>query len=1142
MSIPILLAKLSPPPLPAAYVPRERLDRLWTAWRARRLVLVTAGAGFGKTSFLAAQARTRGRACLWYTVDETDTDLASFLTHLAHLAESPSTAGGPPAVEVRHRPHGTSPAEVLALLVRSLRARGPRAMLVIDDLHLASDTPEVQHFLERLIRFLPEETTLALASREPIELATAKLRAQGGVAALTANDLKLTAEEVSALYHRRFPDADHPERVFRRIATRTEGWAAGVEIFLQNLEGDRVPAIDAALARVTAAGTGWFAYFAEEVLRRLDLPTQDFLCRSALLPRLDPALCDEVLGRQDSRTVLERLCARNLFTFTSSGEPAGYRYHRLFQEFLREQLRRRLSATAIHRLHRRAARALIRSGAWADALTASVEGGDVGGALRLMERVGEGLLVSGQYQAVGGALGRIPARHLQRHPGALFVLGRLCDIQARWPEAQIHYRQALRLSTSSRQRAELLRLQGRLNCRWGRYAAGLSCFRRAQAEPGSRHWRTQAGILVLVGVSSCELGRIDEAEEQMEKAIAILRRHQDVFGEARALCLLAANVHRSRGEFRRGRDAVQQALVSFQKLGERRQVCYALCILADLTLAAGERRAALDQASEGLRLAEALEYPSVEAHAHQTLGQISLLEGDLPRAQMHFETTLRIGATLEEQEFAVMPRLSLAQISLSSGNAHAARRLARAALALAVSARTPWPMGKCHLTLGRLERTAASRGRQWRRAETLFRRIGAHHDLHHVLLLRLAADDVPARQRRRVLQELLAGVARFEHDLLLREVEPEAGACILTEALRGGIEVEYCGSLLAAIGPRAVPHLEALLADAAPEARARAIELLSLIGGGQARTALEQAAARSGETGRAAREAIADLTGGSAPSMKIQALGELEVHAGPLRLTHGGWRSTRALRLFLLLLVHRFRWVPRDVILEALWPEAEPEKAFNNLRQTIHVLRRTLEPDLPRTLPSRYVRFRNEACRLEPGEDHEYDVETFETTLQQGERLWHAGQRGRARAHLLEALSLYRGDFLAESPYEEFAAAEREHLRDRVLRAIERLLESRAAAREWEELALLSRRALALDPYRECHYRHLMQAHLHLGHRHEALAGYHEYEAMMVNEMGLPPSERMKSLVEQVIALGPGAHSASAPRSGRRPAIALHRS
>lgn len=1121
MSIPILAAKLSPPPAPASYVARERLDRLWNAGLDRRLILVTAGAGFGKTSFLAARCRELGRACLWYSIDETDTDLASVLAHLTQLARSCEPATG--ATE------GTSAAEVLALLVRALRSRGPHALLVIDDLHLIAGVPEVQRFLERLVRFLPEEATLALASREPIGLATAKQRAQGHVATLSAKDLRLTPQEIAGLYRRRFPGADHPDAVFRRIVTRTEGWAAGVEIFLQYLEDDRAPAIDAALDRVAAAGTGWFAYFAEEVLRRLDAPTQDFLCRSALLPRLDSELCDQVLGRQDSATLLEDLCERNLFTFARSGSPTGYRYHRLFREFLLAQLRRRLSPAAIQRLHRRAARALIHAGAWADALTAYVEGGDLGGALRLVERAGEDLLVSGQYQAVESALRRIPAHDLQRSAGGLFVLGRLCDIQARWREAETHYRLAARLSTSSKQRAELQRLLGRLNGRWGRYATSLECLRRAQAEPGSRHWSTQAGILLLEGVAACELGRIDRAEACMEKAIAILRRHQDPIGEARARCLLAANVHYMRGEYRRGRDTVQQALVEFQKHGDRRRICYGFCILAYLTLAVGECRAALDQASEALRLAEALEYPSVEAHARQTLGLIALREGDLATAETHFETSRRIGETLAEQEFAVLPRLGLAEIARMRGNRHAAQRLARAALASAVSAKTPWQAGRCHLVLGRIEGTGAAARRHWRRAEALFGRIGAYHDLHHAWVLRLAADDLPGSARGRMLRALLAGVARYQHDVLLREVEPEAGVLLLAEALRQGIEVEYATSLLAGIGQRAVPHLRPLLEAADAPARARAIELLSLIGGEGARAALAQAAARTGEAGRAAREAVAEFAAGSAPPLKILALGELEVRAGSLCLNHGGWRSARALRLFLLLLVHRFRWVPREVLLEALWPEVEPEKAMNNLRQSIHVLRRTLEPELPRSLPSHYIRFRNEACRLEPGEHYAYDVESLEAALQQGERAWHAGQRARAGAALREALALYRGDFVSESPYEEFAAAEREHLRDRVLRGIERLLELRAAAREWEELALLSRRALALDPYRECHYRHLVLAHLHLGHRREALAGYHEYEAMMTNEMGLPPSLRMKSLAEQVLALGPAARPPAAP-------------
>ncbi len=1139
MGIPLLLAKLSPPPLPATYVPRERLDRLWGEWTAPRLVLVTAGAGFGKTSFLSARARALGSGCLWYSVDESDADLPSFLAHLARLADPAAAhghAGSRPArsgssgqaefdatsaIGIEPSLDGWSATEVLALLARSLRARGPSSLLVIDDLHVIAGVPESVSFLDRLIRFLPEESTVAFASREPIAFSTAKLRAQGRLAALNADELRLTAGEIAALYRAKFPSAEHAERTFGRIRARTEGWAVGVEIFLQNLENDSGPAIAAALARAASAGAGWFAYFAEEVLRRLDAPTQDFLCRSAILPRLEPELCDRVLGRQDSRAILERLCQRNLFTFGRTSERSEYRYHRLFREFLLRQLARKLPASEIQRLRRRAARAFVRSGAWADALIASVEGGDQRGALRLVERVGDRLLVAGQVKAVERALKRIPSCDLARSAGGCFVLGRLCDERGRWPEAETRYRRALRLSRSSRQRAELRLLIARLQCRWGRHRATLESLRKAKAERGSRHWRLRAEILLLEGVAECELGRFDAAETHMEEAIAVLRRHRHRLGEARTACVLAANVHLMRGNFRLGREAARQALLEFQKRGDRRQASHALCILALLTLADGDARAALEMASEAVRIAAALEYPSVEAYALRTLGAIAIREGDLVAAETHFHRMRAIGERLPEQEFEVLSRLGLAEIAGLRGDRRLARKLARDALARATACESAWQIGQCLLALGDAQAEASAARRCLRRAEAIFRRIGARYDLHRVWLRRLVFGDVAAKQRPRLLAELLAGIARERHDALVREAEPDEGARILTDALRLGIRPEYAASMLASMGARVIAAVKPLLEEPDSRVRERAVETLSLIGGKQASAALRRAASRAGELGQAARRAVADLAAGPAEPLRILALGELVVEAGAHRLTHEDWRSSRALRLFLLLLVHRFRWVPREVILESLWPEAEPEKALNNLRQTIHVLRRTLEPDLPKSLPSHYIRFHNDACRLEPGEKRAYDVERLEAALRQGERCWHAGQRGRAQASLAEAMALYRGDFLAESPYEEFAAAEREHLRDRALWAIERLLELRALAREWEELALLSRRALALDAYRESHYRHLVLANLRLGHRREALAGYHEYEAMMVNEMGLPPSDAMKSLAAQVLALGP---------------------
>ena len=407
-----------------------------------------------------------------------------------------------------------------------------------------------------------------------------------------------------------------------------------------------------------------------------------------------------------------------------------------------------------------------------------------------------------------------------------------------------------------------------------------------------------------------------------------------------------------------------------------------------------------------------------------------------------------------------------------------------------------------------------------RRAERLFRRIEASFELHRILLLRLAVGDLPEEKRPGVLQELLGGAARLEHDFLFSTLEPERVGSVLAEAYRLGIELDYSGRRLSDLGARGVPHLVPLLADTSKDVRVRVIDLLAQIGGEEARTALTRVADSTSRSGRTAREAAAELEHSSGVPLQIQALGSLKVTAGRHRLTYGRWRSLRALRLFQLLLVNRFRWIPRDVIMEILWPEADLDKAVNSLRQTIRVLRRILEPDLKETSHSRYIRFRNEACWLEPGEGYSYDVEEFEGALEKAEKIWSAGKRRPAEPHLRKAEALYRGDLLAENPYEDFIAPQRESFRDHLIWGLGRLLELHARASSWKDVIPLCRRLLKLDPYREEAYWHLIQSYVHLGNRREVLAGYHQYEEMMVREMGLLPSSRMRALADKVVKPG----------------------
>jgi LuxR family maltose regulon positive regulatory protein len=1124
MAIPILQTKLTVPPMPAAYLPRPRLDQRWREWAAHRLVLVTAGAGCGKTLFLAANARSGERPCIWYSLDEQDLDPVTFGTHLLHACQTVLLGPSPqPAAESAGWGAATAQ-ESWARVLRALQDLPAGTVLVLDDAHLISASPEVIHLLEQIVRFLPPGLTMIVASREPVPLPTIKLRSSGAAVALSTADLRFTGDEVAAVFARRFSGASLPPHLAGRIAARTEGWAAGIEMFFQILRGTTPDAVEEALERMRSSGGNWFDYFAEEVVARLDGSTQTFLRRSSVLPRLETELCNRVLRIRDSQRVLESLVRRQLFTFPVGEDGRSFRYHHLFRGFLRAQLHAAAPAGEVRQLQRRAAAVLARTGALAEATAVLADAGDHAGALDLIEKGGEKLLEAGQHTLLQRVFEAIPESSVQRRPAALVVLARLRVLAGRWEEAETIYRRVLRRMPRSERRAEPLLRLASLMIRRGDYAAGMALCRRALQRQRELPPVRRAEVLTLMACAIAEQGLLDEGERYFEKAAAILRRCNEPVRLAAMEYWLAANVYSPRGEFARAKAAVRRALLYFRRQRDLLEIAHAVMALAFVTAAAAEAREARELATEGLRLAEALEYAQFEGLGHYVLGQCALLDGDHATARKQFRAAQEIGDRVRESDIVLYPRLGQIELALAEGNRPRALRLAEETLILARRQTDLLQEGQCRILLGIAVRDDHPRKAtaHWRRAEAIFRQIGASFELHRLLLVRLDAGDVPSARRAALLTELLRGTARQEHDFLFLTLMPERAVRVLTDALRSGVEGDRAHALLVRLGEPAVSPVTSLLQDPDPAVRRRAVGLLAQLGGEQSRAALTRLADRTTVLGRAASRAVRELGRPPVHPLRIQALGPLTVAvAGPVARAVA-WRSQRARRLFEFLLTQHFRWVARDVVLEALWPDVDPDRAHNSFRQTIHLLRRALEPDLRRTADSRHVTCRGEGCQLQPGEGHIYDVAQLEALLDEATSLRRGSAASKAEPLLAQAIELYRGDFLADSLYEEFAAPERERLRDRFVRAIHALLALRSEARRWEEVIPLCRRGLAADPYDEICYEHLLRAHLQLRNRHEALAVFHQYENLMRREIGSPPSPRLRALANQATALGAG--------------------
>ena len=372
----LIKTKLRPPSRRADWIARPHLlAALYAALSSHRLTLLSAPAGYGKTTLLcqlqdlpatvhplaapSGREPPLGRRMAWLTLDEGDNDPVLFLHYLVAALRTVVPGCGSAALALLSEFAGSrvQVRQVVAALINDLVESGPEPLvLVLDDLHCITEAA-VFTLLDYLLVHLPPPVHVVIATRADPPLSLARLRARGQLAELRLADLRFTEAETGRFLN----DAlglDLSPADLETLYRRTEGWAAGLRLLAGSLDRLVTPAERAAfIAEMAQTDRYVFDYLADEVLARQEPEVRAFLLQTSILPELTPALCDFVTGRADSMVVLEDLERRNLFLVPLSPAPSPvYRYHALFAEFLQQRLRREMPEWE-RELHRRAAQA-----------------------------------------------------------------------------------------------------------------------------------------------------------------------------------------------------------------------------------------------------------------------------------------------------------------------------------------------------------------------------------------------------------------------------------------------------------------------------------------------------------------------------------------------------------------------------------------------------------------------------------------------------------------------------------------------------------------------------------------------------------------------------------------------------------------
>jgi len=406
----IIHTKLAPPPLRGDAIVRHQLLQVLNVARLRKLTLVSAPAGYGKTTLLVQwfhRARDQGLECAWLALDHDDGEPVRFLSYFVAACRSQWPGFGTSATQRVETSPPLDIAELLPHLVNDLSTSTTPQILFIDDSHHAGQ-PMISHFLELLCNLSPASFHLVLAGRNRPNLPLAALRVRDQLQEITSSHLRFDRAE-SEDFLRSVHGIDLTADQMNSLHERSEGWVAGLQLASLSLREHARP--DEFIAKFSGTLRDVAEYLATDVLDKQPEEVRSFLLRTCILQRLNADACAALAGTDNARELIELLEDQNLFLLPLDGERNWYRYHQLFQEFLQGQLRRRRPGEVVA-LYRRAAAWFSNAGFAAEAVDYALLSGDTQRAVELIVPQVQQEIMAGRMP-----LAPSPRRHISPFDG-----------------------------------------------------------------------------------------------------------------------------------------------------------------------------------------------------------------------------------------------------------------------------------------------------------------------------------------------------------------------------------------------------------------------------------------------------------------------------------------------------------------------------------------------------------------------------------------------------------------------------------------------------------------------------------------------------------------------------------------------------
>lgn len=1077
-----LRTKLLPPRPAPELLPRPRLSERLLANLTHPVTLITANAGSGKTTLVADFLRTHTRPFVWYQLDHTDADPFVFLGYVTSGIRQVVPGFGQAMFSYLQESAGElakHPEHAVDVLLNEVLERvDQQLILVLDDYHhLGAQTP-VHAVVDRLLAYLPDVLHIILITRE-MPLALARMRAQAPLSVIDRADLLFTDEETQQLFRQVF-DLELTASQLAEYRERTHGWITALQLVRQvahrtvTTSRESPQGLPDLVEVLRQSERDIFDYFAEEVFADESAELQQLLLKLSLLDQIDLDTCAALYPGLNCSRVLPNLVRRNVFlSVASDGRGEDYRFHPLFQSFLRRRLRSEIGRVGVATEHQRYATYFLGLQAWEPAVRHLVAAEQFDHAARVIAERGPEWIASGSLSSLATLADALPQSSMEAHPRSLASRAEVARLRGEYESAQSMFRRAaslLQQQQDTEGEAETLHSLATLARRQGDFPLAFTYLDRAiELTDTNSVVRTKCGN--TRGLCLVAMGDWIGAEREFRSALQSAEERNDEHYSR----LIAHNLGTPagiRGDFGEALRWLRRMLRTDQKEAPMPQEAVAYLNMARCYLYQGDFSASELNLDKALERCQVFNLVAARAETFETYGNLFRERNDFDRANEYYERAARAyddaGISLARTELFEERAL----LSLQVGDFLTARNLIDRLLSGRSREKDEIAFHTALLTRGRIRSAQGEHeGARDELAEALqyFR----NHSLYYYEAQAIMAqagcdlklsDELQAREHVRRAVDL---AARYDYEYWLkREVlrNPELFAIEETAEL---LPADLREQMAQATKPAAVPITEIALANTP----------------------------------------VTDLS--------IRMLGPVEIVRDPTRpLAPDAWTTRRSRDILCFITSRRHHRASKDKIIDTFWGETDLEVVEKNFHPTVSHIRKALNSN--QSLKQNFLLYRDGDYQLNPEFSYRIDIEEFDRLMADGEKARRARNFEECLQCYETAVALYRGEFMQGS-YDPWVDEQRTYYREQYLRLLEALAAVAQKEEDWPKALQIGQRILHEDQFREDIHCLIMRGHAALGNRAAVREHFELLKRLLQADLGVDPAPETQKLYQELI-------------------------